>query len=440
VSITAYVAFSVTARALESRVEAQIVSAATFIGQTDFALNPTILRSVRAIAGADVVTYSTGGQIVASTLDPDASEALVNRLTAEAGSGVPTDAPAVLRLDCGVPCNVAYWRMPGRPDTIVAVMTTATELTAATQAVARTILGAAVVSLAVMLLVSQLVARGITAPIEALVRFTRDVAGGRPGLRARAGDDEVGRLGRAFNDMLDELDRSRESLVRSEKLALAGMFAARVAHDVRNPLSSIKMQAQLLRARLPRAADEQSDQLLDAIRRDILQVETVVRDLLELARPGAVDRRPAALNDLVEEALEQVSLHLAYRKVQVTRRLQSGLPDVPLDAARLKQALLNLIHNAADAMPQGGTLSVATRMDESAVAVDIADDGVGISADLLPRVFDPFVSTKPDGIGLGLVNARAVVEQHQGRIELAPRASGGTRVTIWLPIQESARG
>jgi len=91
-------------------------------------------------------------------------------------------------------------------------------------------------------------------------------------------------------------------------------------------------------------------------------------------------------------------------------------------------------------MPQGGTLSVATRMDESAVAVDIADDGVGISADLLPRVFDPFVSTKPDGIGLGLVNARAIVEQHQGRIELAPRASGGTRVTIWLPIQEAARG
>jgi signal transduction histidine kinase len=450
-SATAYVALLVTSRALRARVEAQILNAAALVSQSEFALNATILGSVKAIAGADVVTYTADGRVLVSTLAPDAP-ALAAAL-ADPGATrealAATDAAPILRhAQCGAPCDIAYRRVAARPQTVVAVVASTAELMAATRAVTRTILVAASASLLVMVIVSQLVARRITAPLDELGRFARDVSTGDPGRRVAAGDDEVGRLGAAFNDMLGRLEQSQSALVRSEKLAVAGLVAARVAHDIRNPLSSIKMQTQLLRAALrPGAAGRhdvelQSGDMLDAVLRDISQVETVITDLLEVARPGVLNTQPVQLDSIVREVLQQLAPQLAHRRIHVDLRLDEGLPPVLLDADRFRQALFNVVNNAADAMPTGGTLLVATRRVEgdAAIALDVCDDGTGIAPDMLERVFDPFVSTKRDGVGLGLVNARAVVESHGGRIELAARSPKGTRATLSLPIPEQAHG
>jgi signal transduction histidine kinase len=301
------------------------------------------------------------------------------------------------------------------------------------------------VSVLVMVLVSQVVTRRVTAPLDALVAFARDVSPGGSTRRAAVGGDEVGRLAAAFNDMLDRLDRSRDALVRSEKLALAGLMAARVAHDVRNPLSSMKIQAQLLGSCL--GDQVQGRKLLDAVLRDILQLESVVRDLIELARPGELQRQPVSMDVVVDDVLQQLSAQLSYRKIAVDATTPGGLPLVDLDVGRFRQALLNLIGNAADAMPTGGTLTVSTTIGEnsSAVVLDICDDGIGIDPSIRERLFDPFVSTKRDGVGLGLVNAKAVVESHGGTLELTARAPKGTRARIVLPAstaayQESAHG
>jgi signal transduction histidine kinase len=293
-----------------------------------------------------------------------------------------------------------------------------------------------------MIVLSQVVAKRITRPIDELVRFTGGVGAGDLQGRAPAGDDEIGGLGRAFNEMLDRVNRSQEALVRSEKLALAGLFAARVAHDIRNPLSAIKMQTQLLRARTGGGSDRQTIAMLDAIHRDILQVESVVQDLLDLARPGELKREAVSLTAVVEDALDHVAPHLTYRKIQIHKQMNSDLPPIPLDAPRFKQALLNIIGNAADAMPTGGTLTVSATMhaDTSEVRLDVSDNGMGIDPALLPNVFDPFVSSKRDGMGLGLVNAKAVMEGHGGRIEIAPIPPRGTRVSMWLPVSGVARG
>src|SRR5207253_11141053 len=127
-----------------------------------------------------------------------------------------------------------------------------------------------------------------------------------------------GRLAAAFNDMIDRLDRSREALVRSEKLALAGLMAARVAHDIRNPLFSMKMQTQLLSAQLGASGEHRA--LVEAVLRDIQQLESVVRDLIELARPGELKPQPTSLNDVVTSVLQQLSPQLAHRKVSVESR------------------------------------------------------------------------------------------------------------------------
>jgi signal transduction histidine kinase len=152
-----------------------------------------------------------------------------------------------------------------------------------------------------------------------------------------------------------------------------------------------------------------------------------------------LNREATPMEGIVREVLQQVAAQLAYRKIAVETILPAGLPLVDLDVGRFRQVLLNLVGNAADAMPTGGTLTVsAERCDGSAIAIDICDDGVGIDPAIRDRIFDPFVSTKRDGVGLGLVNAKAVVESHGGTLELAARAPKGTRARIVLPASRAA--
>jgi two-component system sensor histidine kinase HydH len=337
---------------------------------------------------------------------------------------------------CDTPCSVSYRRVVDRSDAIVAVVVETSDVSAATRTIARTLLPGVAVSLIAMVLVSQVVARRVTAPIDRLVLFTREVASEASPQRAESGDDEVGRLGLAFNEMLDRLDQSKRALVRSEKLALAGMLAARLAHDIRNPLSSIKMHTQLLQSRV--RGDEHDQTLVTAILRDTGTVEWVIRDLIEFARPGDLKLVPANLNQVVRDVLQQLEARLTHRKIVVEADLAGALPSIPLDVGRFQQALVNVIVNAADAMPNGGRLGVSTQAapGESTLILEVSDDGVGIDPAILDRVFDPFVSSKPDGVGLGLVNVKAVVEHHGGRIELAARQPRGTRARITLPVRK----
>jgi len=226
--------------------------------------------------------------------------------------------------------------------------------------------------------------------------------------------------------------------VRSEKLGLAGLMAAQVAHDIRNPLSSIKMQTQIVRGRLRRGSDDEAS--LGSVLHDIDQVESVIRDLLELARPGVMTLRPSNLNEVVQLALRQLGPQFAHRKIAVALDLAPALPPVPLDGGRFQRALVNVMVNASDAMPTGGRLDVITRLDDraAAVEVEVADSGVGIDPAIRDRVCDPFVSTKRDGMGLGLANVQSVVQNHGGSIALLPREPAGTRVILRLPVVSAA--
>jgi signal transduction histidine kinase len=436
-SAVAAVAVSLIRHALESRVFTQLHNTSEVLARTDFALNVAILQTAKQITGADVITLTGAGSIVASTV----ADAQARPLLAAGGGPSALRAalvnggePVMLTGDCsGMPCYIAYRRVSARPDTVVAVVVRTAEVRSATAAIARALVISAAVALIVMVLVSEFVARRVTAPIEELIAFTRDAAPGASQRRARVGSDEVGGLATAFNDMLDRLDRAQDAVVRSEKLAVAGLLAARVAHDIRNPLSSIKMQTQLLRARLT-GADERP--LVDAVLHDVDQVESVIRGLLELARPGALKLAPASLNDVIAQLLERLRPQFAHRKVAVAAHFDESLPIGQFDAARLEQAVLNVVLNGAEAMPYGGTLTVTTRSERAGASarLEVCDDGVGVAPEILDRLFDPFVSTKRDGVGLGLVNTKAVVESHGGRIEIAPGSPKGTVVRITLPI------
>jgi signal transduction histidine kinase len=270
------------------------------------------------------------------------------------------------------------------------------------------------------------------------VTFTRTVSESpETAARATTGTDEIGRLGTAFNEMLDRLQDSREALVRSEKLGLAGLLAARVAHDVRNPLSSMKMEAQLLQRR---ATDSEEQASLAAILHNITTVEAVVLDLLEVARPDQLRLERADPNEVITGIIGHLAPQLAHRRITLITTLHPRPLYLSLDAQRFGQALLNVIVNACDAMTAGGSLEIATTEAGGRFTIEIRDNGTGIDPTVADRVFDPFVSTKRDGVGLGLVNARSVVESHGGTIRLEANAPRGTIARIMLPVSASAHG
>jgi signal transduction histidine kinase len=429
----AWVALSASSDALRTRVQAQLLSAAAVAARSDFALNPTIVSSLQQVLGAEIVTIGPGGEILASSLQPERSALAAAVVRGVAAAGVAgANGPTVVAVDCGAPCLVVYQPLEKRPGTGVALVADTSELASTTQSVARTILLASFFGVIVMVLVSQAVVRRVTSPLDRLVRFARELAPEQSLARAEVGRNEVGELAEAFNGMLDRLERSQGALVRSEKLGLAGLFAARVAHDIRNPLSSIKMQTQLLRGRP--GADAEEAATLDAVLHDINQVESVIRDLLELARPGEFRRVPASVNAVVRDALQQLAPQFTHRRIAVDVQLADKLPSLALDAARFKQGLLNVLVNASEALPIGGRIGVTTRLaPDGSVELEICDDGIGVDPKMIERVFDPFVSSKQDGVGLGLVNAKAVVQGHGGVIRMALRQPRGVCVTISLP-------
>jgi signal transduction histidine kinase len=401
------------------------------VSRGDLALNALILQNVRGIIGADVVTFGPDGGVVATTVTEDRRQ-LIRAAQAVIGNRArDTGADGVVATDCGVPCMVAYRDVDGRPNTVVAVIAETSELTAATSAVTRAIVLGAVLSAVLMMFVGQFVVGRVTAPLQRLVTFVRSLSPSDFNKRAAVSNDEFGAVAEAFNGLLDRLEQAQTALVRSEKLAVAGLLAARIAHDVRNPLSSIKMQTQLLQARLHRDPEDRAT--FASVLGDINQVESVITDLVELARPGDLKREPTSINLVITDALEQLGPQFAHRKIAVRTSLAPDLPEITVDSRRLRQALLNVLLNASDAMTTGGTIEVHSRAELSAVVVDICDDGCGIDPELSHRVFDPFISTKREGVGLGLVNAKAVVEGHGGRIALEPNRPRGTCARITLP-------
>lgn len=431
--VAALTALSLVSRAINERVEAQLDRASLVVMRSDFALNPAILRLVQEIAGAEIVTCSADGAVLASTLD-QSEKALLDQIVAAARPFPAANTPQSRRLQhAGTPYTIVTRAVTGHPGTVVVLARNTLEVAEGIRTARNAILATAAASLLVLTLMSRVIARRVADPIEKLLDVTRDVSAGTLRRAPESLTDEMGTLGRAFNEMLDRLDRSQDALLRSEKLAVTGLLAARVAHDVRNPLSSIKMQTQMLRSRLRGQDDNQA--LIASILRDIGQVENVIRGLLELARPGELKLTPSRLNEVVEDVLVQMMPQLTHNKIAIETAFDPNLPDVPLDVERFRRALLNLISNAAEAMPGGGTLSVTTALNpaDSSVMLDVSDDGTGVDPAIAQRAFDPFVSTKHDGVGLGLVNTRAVVESHGGRVELAPRQGRGTRARVTLP-------
>ena len=249
-------------------------------------------------------------------------------------------------------------------------------------------------------------------------------------------DDEGELIGRIalFRD-LSELQHLRKEVERSQRLAAVGSLAAGVAHEIRNPLSSIKGFATYFRQRYGGVPDDVK--VADIMIQEVDRLNRVITELLEFSRPMELKRKATDLAGLVRHALGTVEGQAREKGITVKADLPPGLPGASIDPDRMTQVFLNLFLNALAAMDRGGVLSVGVaRQDEGSLRVTVTDTGTGIRKEDLGRVFDPYFTTKSSGTGLGLAIVHQIVEAHGGEIRLESEPGKGTTFTILLPIEE----
>jgi signal transduction histidine kinase len=271
-------------------------------------------------------------------------------------------------------------------------------------------------------------------PVRTLERATEVMSRGDLAHRiALRGDDELGRLAGGINRMAASLARIQTQLVMSERFALLGELAAYVAHNIRNPLASIRASAQAEAIELPR--DDARRAALDDIVRAVDRLDAWVGDLLRSASPVALARHSASLSDLVVRCVELARPRLRAAGIDLAIAV-APTPAISFDEAKLEQVVSAVLANASDASPRGGTIAVAVEHDAVSVALRIDDQGHGVAPARRGRIFAPFSTDKASGTGLGLWLSQKIVVAHGGTITLRDGTAGGTTVEIRLPRTE----
>ena len=239
-----------------------------------------------------------------------------------------------------------------------------------------------------------------------------------------------------FEDVTSEV-LMKEEVERVSKLAETGQLAANIAHELRNPLSSIKGAAQLLRNELPGDTVAQHGEFLDIIIEEVNGLNRITTEFLEFSRQTPPEMKPVVLNATLTRLLQFMGAGLQKVGVSIAYALGDDLPDVMMDKAQIEQVVKNIIINAAQAMPRGGYITVSTRYFPATDIVEMAftDTGVGIPPEKQEKIFAPFFTTKTKGTGLGLAIARKIVETHGGKLTARSTPGMGSTFTLHLPTR-----
>lgn len=278
-----------------------------------------------------------------------------------------------------------------------------------------------------------------TSPITHMMSVIKRVKRGNFDERmAVSGEDELAEMASAFNRMTDIIQRNKEiesNLAQQGKMASLGVLSSGVAHEINNPLGVILGYAGYLESKM--SEDDPNYQYIHEIKRESKRCKKIVQDLLSYARTPRPTLEPTNLNDLLQQIVDFAANHTDMRGITINTALASNLPLVELDGDQMRQVTINLILNAGGSMPDGGNLVVRTEaVDADHVRISFSDNGCGIPAESLEKIFEPFYTTKALGTGLGLAITRQIIEQHHGEIHIDSEVGKGTCVTVTLPTMQ----
>ena len=309
------------------------------------------------------------------------------------------------------------------------------------------------------------VARQITRPLGVMVEATDRIARGDLGYHVEIGGrDEIGQLAQAFNGMTQDLRNARDDLtqwgrtlelrveertrqlreaqdqlIQSEKLASLGKMAAGVAHEINNPLTSILLNTHLL---LEESGDsEEAREPLTLIADEAARCAHIVSGLLDFARQTPAMTVLADINEIIDRTVQLHEKQAAVRNIRIEKRLDRSLPPITVDKNKIQQVFSNLTINACEAMPDGGDLTITSRLRRDGTRIEIvfADTGVGIPRENIPKLFDPFFTTKSFGTGLGLAVSYGIVRQRGGTIDVQSEAGRGSTFLVSIPLEDEVK-
>jgi signal transduction histidine kinase len=430
--VIATVAFT---RTLEQRVESQIGNAANVITRNGLPLTTELLQRVADLQQAEIALLGPDGAVIASTRGNLSALAAreISRQEVQARG-----ADSTLHLDAaGEPAIAIVRDLVARSDPRASAVLITASLRDARDAARRAALGMglAVLAAGALLVVLQYVlVRSITEPISGLVAMANEIASGKRDVHADAAPHgELQALSTALNDMTRKLQVYETELAGRSRLAALGEMSARMAHEIRNPLTGLKLHLELLDERATPADRPTLRRLLD----EVARLELIVASSLSLTRPQPAVLREADIRGALDEVLLLMEPSLHHRGIELTRALDSA-PRVAMDRDRLKQAILNLVVNSSDALPDGGTVLATCGHDAArgVVTISIEDSGPGIDPTSGDGSDGMTGSSKPFGLGLGLRVCREIVAEHGGRLVLGRSVSlGGAAATIELPAR-----
>jgi signal transduction histidine kinase len=416
--------------ALEQRLEGQLRNAASVLASGGLPYTPELLRRLASLQQSDFVLLDPAGNVAVTT-----SATIGDAIGASLAKRRPWAASETRRLEAPVQSIAVYQPIDAsqepRYSALVAVAPLGDAASAAGRA-ARWLGLAMLAATAVLGAVLLALVRNITRPLAQLSALADRIAAGEREQRLelpRA--DEIGALGESLNTMMLRLGSYETRLASRSRMSALGEMSARVAHEIRNPLTGLKLHLQLLAERVDPRESGRIERLLTEVQR----LELLVSSALLLGGEQPLDAAPTPVGPLIAEVLDLMGPSLAHRGIRADSRCEDGL-QANVDRGRVRQALLNLIVNAADAMPQGGALRIGAEHDAatSRVLVLVEDSGPGVTEDIRARLRESPVSTKPFGLGLGLTVCRDVAAAHGGELRIERSADlGGACFVMALP-------
>ena len=233
-----------------------------------------------------------------------------------------------------------------------------------------------------------------------------------------------------------------EQLNESQRLASLGKMVAAVSHEIKNPLGIVRSTAEVLKKRISKIAPG-NEHLAGIIVEETSRLDRIVREFLDFARPKEGAMKADLINPVVERVARFMESEISQKDIELVLRLSPNLPEVFMDGEQIYQVLFNIMYNAVQAMPDGGSLQLHTSFERETnmVQLSIEDTGIGISEENLEQVFTPFYTDKNKGTGLGLAIAKNIVDKHNGRIQVYSVVDQGSRFVVSLPVHaEAARG
>ncbi len=271
-------------------------------------------------------------------------------------------------------------------------------------------------------------------PLDRLVQQVRGMAGDRsavlpppPPSAAR----EIARVTEALNETREQLIRAEAELISKTRLATMGQIAANLTHEIRNPLEAISGSVEILSTQT--GLSRESRESLQIIQEEIRNLDDYLGEFLEFSRPGPLHPRPGCLNDAVSDSLMLLNPLFRKKRIRIGRELDPDLPVALFDANQIKRVLVNILLNSVEAVNEGGEIRIRSFARDGFIGVALTDDGAGIPRTALPRVFEPYFTTRKNGSGLGLALSRKIVEDHGGRIWADDGQETGTMIEFRIP-------